>query len=1247
MSNLVEIIVTAKNLTGPALASVNAEVNKAGKGMAVFHKTAGLAAAGIAAVAVESVRMASKFDASMTLLQTQAGVSQDKIGGLKKGVLDLAGKVGQSPDSLAEALFHVESNFSSMGISSAKALKLTETAAKGATVGHANLVDVTNALTAAVAAGIPGVQNLDQAMGVLNATVGSGDMKMQDLANAFGSGMVATVKGFGLSITDVGAALATFGDNNIRGALAGNQLRMSVMALAKPVQGGVATLKSIGLEANTLAKDMQRGGLKMALEDLVAHMKAAGISSQQQGAIITDAFGRKAGAGLNILVGQMDRVESKYPEINKGAKNFSQSWEDTKKTFAFQMKSMQAGFEALMIGVGQKIIPPLQAFIGFLKAHKAAAIGATEALGGLLAATVAVSAAMKAAAGAKLLVAGFTAVRREVVLAQAAFVTAGGSIKGLSAAFGALSTGAKLGVAVAAIGGIVLALDKLSGGRKAPDVDRMATALGNLGSSGKVSGELAKAFGSDLDGLAKDIDKLNGKKDGLDHFNDVMNKVFTLGFGHSNGPKQAKKDIDAVDKGLASLVSSGHADQAAAALQKLSDAGLKIPKDKLDDYTAALAGTKLESDLTAASQGRFGDQAQEVQKQLQAQQDVVDGLTQSLQALDAVNQDAYGSQTKFEQAISDATKALKENGKTLNVHTDAGRKNRDALLNIAQATDDYTAKLDKQNASWDTIDAAYKRGFDSLVNTAKGMGDNQKQAEALAKSLLHLPQEISVKGNIADLEAKLAKAKADLKSAPSSKKIAIRTNIAQMENELRDFQAKVNALTGTSIVIRETYHTAGQGAGPGNVFHEGGQYKAAGGLIVGPGTGTSDDVPLWGSNGEFMVNADATRKNRRLLELINSGARLPAFAKGGSISKAALQAEQQARGDALGGLSISYFGRAAGYQHSSFENATGAAATLGDLVGSLNDWAGKIRAALHGSQEARLMTALGRFGVAAIRNEKALLAVNDKLAAAKDKLTSLKDSFAQLKDSVSSSVVSFGSIAKGNTGQPGGAASVIAGLQTDTATAKRFAADLAALKKKGLNAQSLSELAQAGIEGGGLENAERLLGASKGDIGQINALEKQLQAAGAAAGSSAADAMYGGGIKAADGLVKGLEKSQKRIESVMMRAADAMAAELRRALSRKASGGVVGAAATGGNRWGRTLVGEYAPEIVDLPVGSRVHSGPDTARMLAAGGGQSARPIHLTLEVGGQPFARVLIDPLREEIRQLGGDVQHVLGRRT
>lgn len=49
------------------------------------------------------------------------------------------------------------------------------------------------------------------------------------------------------------------------------------------------------------------------------------------------------------------------------------------------------------------------------------------------------------------------------------------------------------------------------------------------------------------------------------------------------------------------------------------------------------------------------------------------------------------------------------------------------------------------------------------------------------------------------------------------------------------------------------------------------QAFAGGGHVRGPGTSRSDDVPAWLSDGEFVVNAAATRKNRVALEAINSG----------------------------------------------------------------------------------------------------------------------------------------------------------------------------------------------------------------------------------------------------------------------------------------------------------------------------------------------------------------------------------------
>ncbi len=58
--------------------------------------------------------------------------------------------------------------------------------------------------------------------------------------------------------------------------------------------------------------------------------------------------------------------------------------------------------------------------------------------------------------------------------------------------------------------------------------------------------------------------------------------------------------------------------------------------------------------------------------------------------------------------------------------------------------------------------------------------------------------------------------------------------------------------------------------------------KAEGGMVHGPGSGTSDSIPTMLSNGEYVVNARATARNRHLLEAINTGGRV-GFAEGGYV----------------------------------------------------------------------------------------------------------------------------------------------------------------------------------------------------------------------------------------------------------------------------------------------------------------------------------------------------------------------------
>jgi TP901 family phage tail tape measure protein len=319
-----------------------------------------------AAFVAAAADMASKFQAAMELVHTQAGVAQSAISGLSGSVLTLAGQVGLSPDSLAETLYHVESAFQSTGITGQKAMDLVKVAAEGARTGGANVVDVVNALDGAMVSGIGGISNYQQAMGALNAIVGSGDMKMQDLADAMGTGIVAVAKSYGQNIYQVGAALATFGDNNIRGAKAATDLRMAMQAILQPVSTAGDALHQLGLTSTQLGNTMTHQGLTAALAQFVDHLKASKVPMDDWGNYITEIFGKKAGAGINVLIDQLSRMQGKLPDIEKGAHDFGSAWAATQQTTSQKLKELESSFETLMIKIGSGLLPAVDAFMSMV-----------------------------------------------------------------------------------------------------------------------------------------------------------------------------------------------------------------------------------------------------------------------------------------------------------------------------------------------------------------------------------------------------------------------------------------------------------------------------------------------------------------------------------------------------------------------------------------------------------------------------------------------------------------------------------------------------------------------------------------------------------------------------------------------------------------------------------------------------------------------------------------------------------------
>lgn len=116
--------------------------------------------------------------------------------------------------------------------------------------------------------------------------------------------------------------------------------------------------------------------------------------------------------------------------------------------------------------------------------------------------------------------------------------------------------------------------------------------------------------------------------------------------------------------------------------------------------------------------------------------------------------------------------------------------------------------------------------------------------------------------------------------------------------------------------------------------------------------------------------------------------------------------------------------------------------------------------------------------------------------------------------------------------------------------AKDFAEDIKTLTKRGLSKDLIAQLVNAGAADAGAM-ADALANSGTSTLKEFNRLQGQLNTAAGTVGKTAADALYGAGLKAAQGLVKGLQNSQKAIEAQMLKIAKSMEKAIKKALKIK------------------------------------------------------------------------------------------------
>lgn len=930
-----------------------------------------------------------------------------------------------------------------------------------------------------------------------------------------------------------------------------NSLAKFTMA---PVTQGIGVLDALLPKLSPLVKDtagqftrlttMLAGGINSgAFDGLMARFTkfASGAVKDAVDGVTHFARVLSQGGGSGALGEFMTYAKANAPLVKETLKNLAEAVLNILRAASQAgpgMLTLVNTFAKLVAALPPSVIAALMQVAAAIKLIKLAGVGLGTVTGGIQ------------SLGARL-----TALR-------AASAGAGGGLAGLRAAFLSLGTAARATVIVAAIAAVVVGVSKLASlGQKAPpDIDKLTNSLGRLGATGQVKGEALEAFGKNLAGL-RDSVKSFVAPSVLDNIQQGIIKVVTLGNVDSTPVKEAKDNLNAVDKALANLVQGGHADLASAALEKLKAAYAKGGHDvnnftkNLSEYKKAVDDAKFADELAAQSQGVFGEQALAVQRKLNAQKQAVQGLQQAILDLNDANRAALDAESAYQQAIDDATAAIKGHRNALsysNGELDLGsKKSREAygaLSQLAASAEAAATATFQQTGSQDKANKVLIDAHAQLVRVGRQMGLSSTEANRLANTLDNINDpKIKITLYTQQAMSDLAAAKRKVDSFPKSARTKANFAYQQALSDLRYYQHQVDMLHGKTVQVRINGVMTGVNAAQ---YYSQGPHKARGGLINGPGTGTSDSVPAMLSDGEYVVNAAATKRNRRLLEAINSD-QVQHFARGG-LTKAQQQAERAAQGQLSGSFGISAFGRMAGYQRTPFEHELAVPADINALVQSLNGFRGEIKAAFHGRTESSLLRQLERAGRSLINYDKQLTKVTSSLTSAKTRLDDLKNSAAQLKSSVASSIMQGANVVT-QAPQEGFAlrgVDVVNNMNAQLQKASAFSAQLQQLKKRGLSADLLEQIASAGVDQGGA-TAAALAGASDAQIKQLNGMQSQLKKSANAAGSAVSDAMYGAGIKAAEGLVKGLEKKQKAIEAAMLRIAKSMEKAIKHALKIK------------------------------------------------------------------------------------------------
>jgi hypothetical protein len=472
------------------------------------------------------------------------------------------------------------------------------------------------------------------------------------------------------------------------------------------------------------------------------------------------------------------------------------------------------------------------------------AIGAVTAAGLLLGTGM-----VKAVAGVQSLVAALNTITGRSITAQGMLAGVGRA----AAKFAAIEGGLAL----------VGSLESKSG-KAVMSIDAAHAAILQLADTGQTTQSLGR-FGNLTENLGKQLHQLTDPDAANIANNFVDTTLGAISFGNVGdlrGGEERVAMLDSlknIDSALAQMVKSGDAETAqrafnslgqAAASQGSSMAQLKV---HMTQYRDALAEASAAQDHTAQSGESMAQAVDDNAASAKRAQDQLDQLKDKLDASTNSFLKGRSAEDAYWQSLDSVKQALKENGKTLDVHTAKGRANREALDGMAGASLNYLESLLQQQGPGAAFDKSLTTTRARLVATAEKFGLTRSQAQAYADKVLTIPATVSTKALL-----------------DTSQAISALDHYRRM---VRDAAGKM-----TMVLKTDKYGNVTQGTSA----TRGVTKSAQGGWIPGPPS-TADTVPAWLSTGEYVVRAAAVQQvGVGFLDRINTAK----YADGGFVAQA-------------------------------------------------------------------------------------------------------------------------------------------------------------------------------------------------------------------------------------------------------------------------------------------------------------------------------------------------------------------------